>query len=203
VLAHGRRQASAKGKRLFGFKTHFEGSADDSVQLFFFSRCYVGVSPVEGGLTNVCGLVPEAALSARGFEIDAMLESEPALKERLKTLRRNMKWMLTAPVTPDRRLARPTGEAVFPAGDALGFVDPFTGSGILSALLTGRAAGQAAARGRSVAEYLGDCSRILSRQYCLASFLSGAISSGLARYGLGWIPGGLLFRATRPRMPSG
>jgi len=203
VLAHGRRQLSPRGRRLFGFKAHFAGSTDDSVELFFFSRCYVGVSPVEGGLTNVCGLVPEAALSVLGFRIDALLDFEPALKERLKPLRRNMEWLITAPVTPDRRFARPTGEALFPAGDALGFIDPFTGSGILSALLTGRAAGQAAARGRSTAEYLRDCSRILRLQYRLAASVSAAISSGLARYAMGWMPGRLLFRATRPRLPAG
>ena len=43
-----------------------------------------------------------------------------------------------------------------------GFVDPFTGSVILAALLTGRLAGQAAARGRRVCVSIGEELAILA-----------------------------------------
>ncbi|MCC6861967.1 MAG: tryptophan 7-halogenase [Bryobacterales bacterium] len=203
VLACGRRHSAPRGDRLFGFKAHFDGLSDDSVELFFFPGCYVGVSPVEDGKTNVCGLAPEITLAARGFSIDEVLDSQPALQERLKPLRRRMEWLLTAPVLPDRRFAPPAGETCYRAGDALAFVDPFTGSGMLSALLTGRAAGQAAARGLGITEYLDGCARVLSRQYRLAAFLRGVLGSGLTPYALEWIPGRLLFHATRPRLPAG
>ncbi len=61
VLATGRKAiAPAGSNRLFGFKAHFTGPVDDAVELFFFDGCYVGVSSVEQGVTNVAGLAPEA-----------------------------------------------------------------------------------------------------------------------------------------------
>ena len=84
------------------------------------------------------------------------------------------------------------------AGDALGFVDPFTGSGMLAALLTGRLAGQAAARGRSVEEHLAACRRVLGRQYSVASLLRQLLGAGLAEKLAAFVPGRMLYRMTRP-----
>src|SRR5689334_14618995 len=48
IVATGRRAgATQRGRRLFGFKAHFEGPVDDAVELFFFERCYVGVTSIE------------------------------------------------------------------------------------------------------------------------------------------------------------
>ncbi|HTM51624.1 MAG TPA: tryptophan 7-halogenase, partial [Bryobacteraceae bacterium] len=91
----GRRQ---KGQRLFGFKAHFEGPTDDAVELFFFERSYVGVTSIEAGRTNVCGLAPESFLSRFGFEYDEIVTKCPALSARLGPLRRVTQWFSTGPL---------------------------------------------------------------------------------------------------------
>ena len=62
VITTGRSSQSRRGGRLFGFKAHFDGPADDAVELYFAGSMYVGVNCVEDGFTNVCGLAPEEHL---------------------------------------------------------------------------------------------------------------------------------------------
>jgi flavin-dependent dehydrogenase len=147
VVAYGRRGTSAT-PRLFGFKAHFEGAVNDAVELFFTKSGYLGVSAVENGGTNVCGIAPEDALKRCGFDLDEFVDNEPAVRETLRPLRRRMRWLTVGPLAFSRvDWSAATNESVYPAGDALGFIDPFTGSGICNALVTGRLAGIAAARG--------------------------------------------------------
>ncbi|HOL69815.1 MAG TPA: hypothetical protein PLA43_04845 [Bryobacteraceae bacterium] len=201
VLATGRSAAGARGNRLFGFKAHFTGPADDAVELFFFNGCYAGVSAVENGKTNVCALAAESMLRACGFDFDAVLRLYEALAERVAPLARATRWIATGPVMLGGRFD-PAGETLYRAGDALGFIDPFTGSGILSALMTGRLAGLAAARGTPPGDHLRECRRRLARQYEVAGLFRAALRAGWADY-LAWlIPGRLLFQLTRPRLTS-
>src|SRR5262249_62286111 len=95
ILAHGRAGRASRGERLFGFKAHFRGPADDAVELFFGDRMYAGVSAVEDGATNVCGLAPESTLAAHGFTIDRLIESWTALERRVRPLERTMDWLVT------------------------------------------------------------------------------------------------------------
>lgn len=201
VLATGRSAAGARGNRLFGFKAHFTGPVDDAVELFFFNGCYAGVSAVENGATNVCALAPESVLRACGFDFDAVLRLYEPLAERVAPLVPAMKWMATGPVTLGGRFDA-ADETLYRSGDALGFIDPFTGSGILSALMTGRLAGLAAARRTPPADHLRECRRRLARQYEVAGLFRAALRAGWADY-LAWlIPGRLLFQLTRPRQTS-
>ena len=111
-------------------------------------------------------------------------------------LERSFDWLLTGPlVFRDSFHDQPN---VYLAGDAMGFVDPFTGSGILAALLTGRMAGQAAARSLPVAQFTASCRRTLARQYSVASTLRGLLGAGLAESLASLIPGPWLYRLTRP-----
>jgi flavin-dependent dehydrogenase len=195
VRAGGRRGGSSARPRLFGFKAHFEGPTDDAVELFFAGSAYFGVSAVEDGVTNVCGLAPEDELRRVGFEIDEFLDRSGPLAERIRPLTRRMPWLTTGPLT----FARQDGAAQpgYPAGDALGFVDPFTGSGILNALLTGRMAGWAAARQMAVSEYLRQCRDLLDRPAAVSAFFRGMIRSGYASR-LAWLlPGPWMYRLTR------
>ncbi len=196
VVAHGRQAPAHAGARLFGFKTHFSGPADEAVELFFFDGGYAGLSPVEGGAINVCGLAPEESLRACGFQPEQLLPQK--LLARLGPLERRFDWLLTGPlVYRDEFQSRAD---LYLAGDALGFVDPFTGSGILAALSTGRLAGQAASRGHAPDEYYAQCRRLLRRQYRVASALRGMLGSGFTERIARWLPGGLLYRLTRPRV---
>ena len=194
VLAHGRQASARAGERLFGFKAHFLGPADDAVELFFFRGCYVGVSAVEQRITNVCGLAPERLLRGCGFAPEVLF-SEP-LRDRVAPLERAMEWLVTGPLVFRDEFRSRT--RVYLAGDALGFVDPFTGSGVLAALLTGRLAGQAAARGCAVEEHLAACRRVLGRQYSVASLLRRLLGAGLAEKLATFVPGRMLYRMTRP-----
>lgn len=204
VVAHGRRNAAGKGNRLFGFKAHFTGACDDGVDLVFFDRVYAGVSAVENGEINVCGLAPETSLRACGFSPDDLLSESPVLRDLLGPLRRSFDWLITGPLVFRDSFDGTDAPDIYPAGDALGFVDPFTGSGILSAVLTGIMAGQAAVRGEASSAYLGTCRRALRFQYRTAGLLRRVIEAGwpLKLPGLaGLLPGRALFDWTRPRIP--
>jgi menaquinone-9 beta-reductase len=201
VIAHGRWMPATKGGRLFGFKAHFRSSVkdapvDDAVELFFFPGGYVGVSPVEDGSVNVCGLAPEELLRAHDFHPEPLFSE--ALRARLHSLEQRFDWLMTGPLVFHHKFE--TQSAAYLAGDAMGFVDPFTGSGILSAMLTGKLAGQAAARGTAVAAHNAECRKILRRQYGVASMLRRALGAELAMNLARWIPGPLLYRLTRPEI---
>jgi len=200
VLAHGRPGGARKGGRFFGFKAHFSGPADDVVSLYLSSFGYVGISAVEAGSTNVCGLAREEALLRSGFDIDEFLARDPAVAERLRPLTRRMEWIKTGPLTFSRSVPALTGDDyLYPAGDALGFVDPFTGSGILNALLTGRLAGSASARQIPARDYLKDCARLLNRPFAISTAMRAVWLAGMSHLAC-LVPGQLLYRLTRPRI---
>lgn len=196
IIATGRSAVQARGKRLFGFKAHFEGPLDDAVELFFFHGCYVGVSPIEGGRTNVCGLGPEDFLRRFDFDFDRVLGASPALAGRMAPLTRSLEWLSTGPLRFAQNFAQ--DPPAYYAGDALSFVDPFTGSGLLAAVKTGALAGTLAARGASIAEYQAKCRSILTKPFEIAGVFRGAVRSGWAEWLAGLVPGRVLFALTRP-----
>ncbi len=121
--------------------------AQETVDMFSFRGGYVGVAPVEHGWVNVCGLVAPAAYG-KGRNLLAWLVNSvphPALRERLAQARLATPAVFTAPVSIQamRPLLFVDGHPVVLAGDAAGFIDPFTGSGISRAILGARLAAQA------------------------------------------------------------
>ena len=199
VVAHGRRGVAAKGRRLFGFKAHFNGPVDDVVHLFFTSFGYVGVSSIEDGQTNVCGLAPEDTLLRYGFDIDELLRREGALSERVQPLCRNMPWVKTGPLRFGRGHRIGGTDGTYEAGDALGFVDPFTGSGIFNALLTGSLAGRCAARGVAAEEYDRRCATLLRRPFAISAMMRAVWRTGMTHLAQ-LVPGSWLYRLTRPHL---
>ena len=199
VVSTGRRFQGKRGGRLFGFKAHYAGPPTDSVELFFFRGCYVGVNGVESGLTNVCGLGPEEVLREWGFEPDPMLAAFGPLRDRLTSLRRTMPWLTTGPLYFREQLSAEPEPGCYYAGDQLSFVDPFTGTGMLSALLTGAAAGCAAATGQPPATYLREASQKLGKARRVSSVIRWSIEKGLAARLVKWVPSRLLVDWTRPQ----
>ncbi len=196
VLARGRQASGQKGTRLFGFKAHFRGPASDAVELYFPQGGYAGINTVEGGLINVCGLASEAVLQEVGFDFDALLHRWQPLAGRARELERIGEWLVTGPLVFGGRFD--VTEGAYPAGDALGFIDPFTGSGIAAALMTGTMAGIAAAHNLPVREHVRMCRQALNSQYATAGLLRAAVRTGLADWLAPLVPGRLLFHWTRP-----
>ncbi len=199
VAASGRRESAPRAARLFGFKAHFEGPADDAVELYFTRFGYVGISPVEDNLINVCGIAREDALRRCGFEIDEYLSAEPAVAERLRLLSRRMAWLRVGPLIFSRIGSAQPRAGIYPAGDALGFVDPFTGSGIQHALITGRLAGIAAARGDPSEEHHRVCRQLLDRPFAISGLFRAFITARLPQAAV-LIPGDWLYRLTRAQL---
>jgi hypothetical protein len=198
IIATGRTVSAPRGRRIFGFKAHFAGPVDDAIELFFFERCYVGVNTVESGITNVCGLGPEDELLRVAFDIDALLATCRPLSDRLGGLRRTMDWMHVGPLVFRNQLNEScTGETYF-CGDALSFVDPFTGSGLLSAVITGEIAGRFAAAKLPVVEYVRECSTALRRPFLVSSVFRAIAQQPFAGWLACAVPPEWLFRWTRP-----
>jgi menaquinone-9 beta-reductase len=202
VVAYGRKDTAAdKGRRVFGFKAHYQGPSEDAIELHFFDAGYVGINAVENGVTNVCGLASESLLRGIGFEYDALVEAVPSLRDRLQPLARSMDWLTTGPLVYGNRFDEPPGNGVYSAGDALSFVDPFTGSGMYCAVVSGTIAGRSAARGIPSADHIRACRDALGRPFAFASFFRTAIAAGWAEHLMPLIPAAWLYRLTRPRRP--
>ncbi len=199
IVTTGRASTRSRGGRLFGFKAHFDGPADDAVELYFAGTTYVGVNSVENGMTNVCGLAPEEQLRRYAFDVDTMIWRDPAVRVRLAPLTRKWDWIFTGPLEFGNQFKSKQG--VYVAGDALSFVDPFTGSGLLCAVLTGTLAGESAAQSVPVDKYLQQCSDLLKQPFGFSSILRKIASTRAAGPLLQVMPSSLIFRLTRPAHP--
>lgn len=126
-----------RSHRNFGFKRHFTGPATDSIDLYSFPRGYLGVNAVEGGVTNICGLVHASRLAGHKGRWDSFVETirdeEPALENlfaRYEPAQEN--YLSSEPVIFRARSAVEGG--VFMIGDASGVIDPLTGNGMAMAI---------------------------------------------------------------------
>ncbi|HEV2177855.1 MAG TPA: FAD-dependent monooxygenase [Terriglobia bacterium] len=140
--------------RWIGAKAHFSGVAHrDAVEMYFFPGGYCGLTPIEGSLYNACCLVhsrrvrESAVRGASDFRrwINAAAR-HPALRARLGGAIQVSETVTTAPVRLARRHSNHQGALL--AGDAAGFLDPFTGDGISQALHAGRLAAECVATAR-------------------------------------------------------
>ncbi len=202
VIAGGRRKSSRTGQRHFGFKAHFDGPVSDSIDLYFDRAMYVGINCIEGGTTNVCGLAPEDLLRRFDFNPDALMAEMPALTERLQGFSRRMGWLITGPLVYAGDFDKNGPEDVYPAGDALGFIDPFTGSGMLGAITTGFLAGRACALQTPASQYRAACQKVLGTQYRAASIFRKLVVCGIAEKAAWLVPGSQLFQLTRPKVSA-
>lgn len=120
--------------RNFGFKRHYRGAHDAStIELYSFARGYLGVSAVEGGITNICGLVHASRLAQHKGRWDAFVErirrDEPRLDAMYARYQPAQEQFLSSePVIFRARSAVEGG--IFMIGDASGVIDPLTGNGM-------------------------------------------------------------------------
>jgi flavin-dependent dehydrogenase len=137
--------------RLVAFKAHLEGSrgAQGVCEIYFYPGGYGGLSPVEGGLSNLCFIA--RARDVRGRASDA----ERVVREVVKRNRRaaytldgaeaRTRWLGVSVESFGRHEPAPF-DGLLAVGDAAAFIDPFTGSGMLMALEGGRLAARAVSR---------------------------------------------------------
>jgi menaquinone-9 beta-reductase len=124
--------------RNFGFKRHYSGDhATGTIDLYSFRNGYLGVNAVEGGITNICGLVHASRLSGHKGRWDTFIESlrreEPPLEALYSRHPPVQEGYLTSePVI--FRARSPVESGVFMIGDSSGIIDPLTGNGMAMAV---------------------------------------------------------------------
>ena len=124
--------------RNFGFKRHYRGAQlDGTIELYSFERGYLGVSAVENGVTNICGLVHASRLAGHKGRwetfIDEIRREEPRLDAMYARYQPAQETFLSSePVI--FRARSPVEGGIFMIGDASGIVDPLTGSGMAMAI---------------------------------------------------------------------
>jgi flavin-dependent dehydrogenase len=188
--AERKRERHAERKRgrasLVAFKAHLEGTrgAVGVCEIYFYKGGYGGLSPVEGGLSNLCFIA--RATDVRAFGSDAervmheVLMSNRRAAHTLAGAHARTRWLGVTVESFGRHEPAPF-EGLLAVGDAAAFIDPFTGSGMLMALeggeLAARAVSQWLAQGsQRLAQgsqwptqgSVSDSFESLARAYCIA-----------------------------------
>ncbi|HEV8592595.1 MAG TPA: NAD(P)/FAD-dependent oxidoreductase [Pyrinomonadaceae bacterium] len=145
VLAKLLAKASRKGKPnlakppYVAFKGHLaaDNLGRDVCEIYSFDGGYGGLSPVEHGLANLCFIVKSTVARAFGGDAERLMSDVVCRNPRASFILREAavesEWLAVAIEGFGRNVLRPALN-VFAIGDAGGFIDPFTGSGILMAL---------------------------------------------------------------------
>ncbi|SIO25607.1 Dehydrogenase (flavoprotein) [Singulisphaera sp. GP187] len=130
--------------RLFGMKRHLNvpdpaAEPGGTVGLHLVPGGYGGTCRIEGGLTNLCALLPESALRTHRGQLDRLADTvfaaNPALAHLWATCHPAAPWKTVAGVRVEASVPRLPG--IFYAGDCQGTIDPLGGQGMTMALLGG------------------------------------------------------------------
>lgn len=142
---------SGARERLVAFKAHLEGArgAAGACEIYFYPGGYGGLSPVEGGASNLCFFARAGDVRARAGDA-ARVMREVLMKNRraaetLEHAGAKTRWLAVAVESFGRRDPAPA-PGLLAAGDAAAFIDPFTGSGMLMALEGGELAAESILR---------------------------------------------------------
>jgi geranylgeranyl reductase family protein len=144
--------------RRLALMTHAEGFVHDAErgEIFLAPPAYSIVNPVGDGQVNLSLVVPAAEGIRHKADLtgyfDRSLATLPLLHDRLGGARRVSPVRALGPLA--YRVAPPRHDGVLLVGDALGFLDPFTGEGIFAALRSAELAAEVA----DAALRTGDCS---------------------------------------------
>ncbi len=128
---------------LFGLKRHLSSPDGDATEpigtvgLHLVPGGYVGTCRIEGGLTNLCGLLPESILKAHRGDLDRLaadhFTQNPVLDRLWKSSTATGDWKTVSGVRVET--SRPLMPGIFYAGDCQGTIDPLGGQGMTMALL--------------------------------------------------------------------
>jgi flavin-dependent dehydrogenase len=224
-LASPARLSETRASPWVGFKAHFSAIAtSDAVEIFYFPGGYCGVAAVEAGAVNVCCLVDRDLMKSAGSseavrDFRLWLERaarHSALDARLRGGVQASETVAAAPLHLARRA--PAADGALLAGDASGFIDPFTGDGMSIALQSGTLAARVfgEAEGRDggpasqecISRAYGRClQQSVGRSHGIAGFLRQLVRAPVPvqEFGALALPlvGPALVRATRFSVASG
>ena len=142
---------SRQKSSLVAFKAHLDNArvAAGACEIYFYSHGYGGLSGVEGGVSNLCFIVAAADVRRLGSNPERVLKEVVMKNSRaaytLAEARTHTPWLSVALESFGRRTLVPAA-GMLAAGDAAAFIDPFTGSGMLMALESGKVAADVIAR---------------------------------------------------------
>lgn len=137
----------SRGVQRFALGGHYAGFTDlePFVEMFVEGSSYFAVNPFDAAHANVMVIVLENDLAARRDDVDRFVrqraERLSGNPERFSEMRLDGKRIAIGPLAHATRGL--VAGRVLLAGDAAGFVDPFTGQGVFLALRAGIAAAQA------------------------------------------------------------
>ncbi|HEU4839723.1 MAG TPA: NAD(P)/FAD-dependent oxidoreductase [Micavibrio sp.] len=155
-----------KGKKEYiGFKMHIRlddrqwQALGDSVELYFYDGGYVGIEPVEDGITNICLIVERSCFESHGRNWKNLLSSlcykNSALKERLYNCKFEWPQPLAIASIPYGYIGRaPDTASLYRLGDQMAVIPSFAGDGIAIALHTAFMAANTYLEGDTPASYL-------------------------------------------------
>ncbi|MBK5260429.1 MAG: NAD(P)/FAD-dependent oxidoreductase [Thermoanaerobaculia bacterium] len=127
-----------RAHRSFGFKRHYRAeTVMETIDLYSFRGGYLGVSPVEGGITNICGLAHASRLAKHRGRWEGFVEMIRGEESRLESLYAahvpaQENFLSSEPVI--FRARSPVEQGIVMIGDASGVIDPLTGNGMAMAI---------------------------------------------------------------------
>jgi flavin-dependent dehydrogenase len=133
-----RTRARARQAHFVGVKAHYADlPTTGAVELYFFPGGYVGINQVEGGCSNVCGLLTYGVFAQAGRQVEAALAAaatwNPTLGRQLAGGRLLPETRVAvAPVDPYRPAA--PWDEIACVGDAATMIPPLCGDGMAMAL---------------------------------------------------------------------
>ncbi|MGI8837629.1 MAG: NAD(P)/FAD-dependent oxidoreductase [Pyrinomonadaceae bacterium] len=135
--------ATIKRKRgLVAFKAHLKNArvAPGACEIYFYAGGYGGLSEIEHGLSNLCFIVSANDVRSLNSDPERVLREvvmqNSRAAETLEKARLHSAWLSVALDSFGRKALTPAN-GLLTIGDAAGFIDPFTGSGMLMALESG------------------------------------------------------------------
>lgn len=176
---------------LVGLKMHLRPSPAvgralaGRVELSLFDRSYVGLELVEGGLANLCFLLPKGVVARLGRDWPAMQNylsgALPQLAERLQGAEPLWDKAIAVVCPTGGHLHDEEGPAVYRVGDRLAHIPPFTGDGLAIALGSAALAAEHIHLGRSPQAYLAAARRLTANSIRFASVISRLAASSPGR----------------------
>jgi menaquinone-9 beta-reductase len=143
VLARHLTNGNGTPAKFVAFKTHVHGAriSEDTCEIWGYRGGYGGSSLVEGSRNNLCFIVSSREVKRVGSDANRLLRevvcANPRAAEVLSDAVAVEPW-LAVPIERYGRSELVPMPGLLTVGDAAAFIDPFTGSGILMALESGK-----------------------------------------------------------------